>query len=418
MKQFIKLAAFVCGMLIANSSVGQNIRTLGTQTSGGVTYTDCYDNSKSEPYYGAKVNGKLVVPCKYYLVFGTGGHLFAYPTKNDDHYVDKPADVYTPDGRLLFKESDGIVDADERYGKNFFKDQNYNWYNVAGKFVGKSYFLSDIMDMIDGKIIIQDENGRWHDESGRFVAKGTIITINEKKYFKDNDERWYDKTGKYIAKGYWIYLGSNGEVAYIETKVGSKYGVSTPDGKEVFAPEFDGFNYLGGHLFAFKYNGYWGVMNRTGKQIIPIDRHYTKIEYSRTLKIYSFEKRVDNVVYKGECNAAGKQLSIQKDHTINNSSAQKTEEAKPKKEQKTEPAPKPKEEKKTDPAPQPQPRQPQPMQVWVYCGVCGGSGQCIICNGLGWRMLANKQTTCSNCGGNGRCNGCAGQGGHNEVKYY
>ena len=68
MKQFIKLAAFVCGMLIANSSVGQEIFEIGTGTIGGVTYTSCFDISKSEPYHGAKVNGKLVVPCKYYFV--------------------------------------------------------------------------------------------------------------------------------------------------------------------------------------------------------------------------------------------------------------------------------------------------------------------------------------------------------------
>ena len=35
MKQFIKLAAFVCGMLIANSSVGQEIFEIGTEIKVG-----------------------------------------------------------------------------------------------------------------------------------------------------------------------------------------------------------------------------------------------------------------------------------------------------------------------------------------------------------------------------------------------
>lgn len=64
---------------------------------------------------------------------------------------------------------------------------------------------------------------------------------------------------------------------------------------------------------------------------------------------------------------------------------------------------------------QPQ-RQPQPMQVWVQCGLCNGSGQCHVCLGTGRGAMSNG--SCLICGYSGRCTHCAGQGGHYEVQYH
>ena len=57
----------------------------------------------------------------------------------------------------------------------------------------------------------------------------------------------------------------------------------------------------------------------------------------------------------------------------------------------------------------------QPMQVWIPCGGCGGSGQCNTCLGTGTSM--SGESLCISCHGNGKCHFCAGQGGHNEVQY-
>lgn len=140
MKQIFKFAAFVCGMLIANSSVGQDIYDLATFTHGGVTYTRCRDRNKSESTnMGAKVNGKLVVPCKYYFIYGVGGHLFAYPPGDPwTPYDECPAAVYTPDGKLLFSVSDGILDAKQEGGKTLFKDKYGNWKEAPGAIVSSS----------------------------------------------------------------------------------------------------------------------------------------------------------------------------------------------------------------------------------------------------------------------------------------
>lgn len=63
-------------------------------------------------------------------------------------------------------------------------------------------------------------------------------------------------------------------------------------------------------------------------------------------------------------------------------------------------------------------RQQQPMQVWISCGGCNGSGQCRGCNGSGTTVAVSTIRVCGMCGGNGKCMMCAGHGGHNEVRYY
>ena len=69
-----------------------------------------------------------------------------------------------------------------------------------------------------------------------------------------------------------------------------------------------------------------------------------------------------------------------------------------------------------------QPRQLQPISVWVPCPACHNSGQCQTCYGQGWTYSASDRyydgkAPCYNCGGSGKCTTCAGQGGHNEVQY-
>jgi hypothetical protein len=60
-------------------------------------------------------------------------------------------------------------------------------------------------------------------------------------------------------------------------------------------------------------------------------------------------------------------------------------------------------------------RQQQPMQTWVECGFCHGSGQCHVCLGRGRGPMQNG--SCLTCGFSGRCTHCAGQGGHYEMRY-
>lgn len=109
----------------------------------------------------------------------------------------------------------------------------------------------------------------------------------------------------------WLAVDSDNLVVKVRTS-DSKYGMYGIDGSEILASEFEDCDYLNNNLFKFKMNGYWGVMNRQGKIIIPLSRQYTQIDYSRTLNTFTFVKEGG---YKGECNAKGVQTSIVKMQT-------------------------------------------------------------------------------------------------------
>lgn len=62
-------------------------------------------------------------------------------------------------------------------------------------------------------------------------------------------------------------------------------------------------------------------------------------------------------------------------------------------------------------------RDPQPVQEWVPCTGCNGSGKCFNCNGTGQNLYSTNYMSCVGCGGSGRCEFCAGQGGHYETRF-
>lgn len=48
----------------------------------------------------------------------------------------------------------------------------------------------------------------------------------------------------------------------------------------------------------------------------------------------------------------------------------------------------------------------QPLEEWVKCSKCDGTGACQKCKGTG------DDGSCSSCKGTGLCSSCKGQGGH------
>lgn len=384
----------ICVLFVFANGNAQQIRESTPTTSGGVTYTLCHDYSRAEPNTGAKVNGKMVVPCKYYFVFGRGSHLFAYTTSN--HYAVSSADVYSQTGQLLFTADKGIEDVFQfSSGISRFQAQDFSIYNEDGKFLFNpqeklclTTFCHSFVEISGGEIVlcVGRDNHLYDAVTGKKLIIYETIGYNLMRF---NDI---------------ITKGENGAF-YIKVQRDYKHGISELlSGEEILAPEFQDCDYLGSNLFKFKMNGYWGVINKDGKVIIPLDRHYTKIEYSRTLKMFTFEKEGG---YKGECDATGKQTNITKVST-------------------PAPKPQPQQQKTTtqEPAPaptptpqtQPQPRQPQPVQEWVPCSACNGSGQCHICLG-GGNSLQNPNSRCYLCSGTGKCTHCAGHGGHYETRY-
>ena len=62
-------------------------------------------------------------------------------------------------------------------------------------------------------------------------------------------------------------------------------------------------------------------------------------------------------------------------------------------------------------------RDPVPVQEWVQCTACWGSGNCPDCAGSGTRYVGDNLRRCWRCGGRGRCSSCSGQGGRYYTVY-
>ena len=276
-----------------------------------------------------------------------------------------------------------------------------------------------------GYFLIYSSYWRVYDRNGNQVTDKLFddyVEIGSKLYlFKAYDGYYNESLKKISDNSNAYYMDENlkqiNGIWYLKLRENRKYGIKDlTNDEEIIAPDFDDCDCMGGDLFSFKMNGYWGVLNRQGKVIIPLDRHYTSIAYSRTLKTFSFTKETETAYYKGECNASGVQTSIEKTGT---KSKPKQQTQQPKQETKPQ---QPRQETVTptpQPQPQPQPepvRQPQPFQVWQRCFLCGGSGQCPSCFGSGY--AANGKDRCINCNGTGKCSQCAGHGGQNVIEYH
>ena len=200
------------------------------------------------------------------------------------------------------------------------------------------------------------------------------------------------KRGNYSNTEHLKYRGNT----YYKVCKNNRYGLTDANGKVIIPVEMEYLGEAGNGYLKFKLNGSWGIMNYAGRTIIPSSRGYTSIgSLSTSQKTFAYTMNG----YKGECNAQGRELSrvkVKTDVTNDNiNTPQKQEEKKNIIEHH---------------------REPQPMQEWVQCHICFGSGVCTIygCNN-GWN--SGTRMSCLGCGGSGRCSACAGKGGHYVVVY-
>lgn len=122
----------------------------------------------------------------------------------------------------------------------------------------------------DGKII-------WEANANR--------TIN--KYISNTDKSVYYIVGEYNKKG----LIKNGEWII---PLSNTYSEIIP---------------IGSNFVKIKSNGYYGIMNLNGKEIVPINRHYTSIgNYNSSNGTFTFSKKG----FTGVCNANGVEISTTK----------------------------------------------------------------------------------------------------------
>lgn len=305
--------------------------------TGRFVYHGCYNHKDCkidfDHYYGDR----------YYVRKGPGGYCLGSVYENiNNNNKTKRIDLYAPDKHLVGSinvsgiETASLVSYKPlgillvcKYPWDYYNKRDDEWYDIN---LQKIRYESKYYSNGHFETFYKNEGGREHSYVFDICNKDTVYMLHfNDKAIKSaqgydgvdlvlvqmTDGKVYDKQGNYLytsnaklpEKKDLVVMG-NGNF-FVRTKDGSKVGISTLDGTEILAPEFEDVAILADGLYAFQMNGYWGVIRRTGsnnKIIIPISRSYTKIEYSRTLKQFTFEKEG----YKGTCIANGVQTSITK----------------------------------------------------------------------------------------------------------
>ncbi len=230
------------------------------------------------------------IPDGYEIVRTHNDDITWYELKRRDYY-------YASYNGKIIPSRDG--------GRDIYKSVEY----FNGFFIFKKGYRALDCEAYDtlGKIIMLKDDGY------SYPFFDSVVLKNEKVYFFKNIDKnsgygcifVYDASGKRIGQ-----LEESDGYRFLHTEFGKRRGLVDFETFEViFEPEFGTCGYLGDDLFYFYINDYVGVMNRSRKVVIPIDRHYTRIGYNRTFKIITFEKEGG---YKGECNVKGVQTSISK----------------------------------------------------------------------------------------------------------
>lgn len=293
---------------------------------------------------------------------------------------------------VLGKEFDAI----ESNGNKYIKVRSTNYYGISS---------------LDGKEIIPTSRGYTY--IGDFDRSKGTFAFTKKGFSGVCDAQGREISTTRLAPTADDIKANGGYASAVEIKYGStkyykvskggRYGLTDSEGKEIVPCEMEALESAGTGYLKYKINGFWGLMNYTGKILIDTDRGYTSIGDFKT-----FNKRFPYTMagYKGECDATGRQISKIKVESPKQAVATQTT---------TTPQTKEGEQKiiiehKRDPI---------PVNVWVQCNICGGSGKCQTCGGTGiFTGWSGNKTLCEyGCGGSGKCSFCAGQGGHYEVQY-
>jgi len=288
------------------------------------------------------ITGKEIVPFKYKRVeYEQVGHFFYVRDKDDC------VGIYTCDGKC-------IISTDKKYSSVYLESEGDRicWYiKKDGKkgmldamgavvippkyeMVCFTRFYDDYKHNRSGPFyFVVQNNENWecyYDLNGKrfdigdyiiFCENGKILTyergqdgelykkeIDYSEYSMFNYEKHSDLMYCESNHNYDITLSTNflGDYRYHIMKSNNKLGFIDSHGKIIVPCEMDALESAGTGYLKYKLNGFWGVMNYTGKVIIDTNRGYTSIGDFKT-----FNKRFAYTMdgYKGECNQLGQQVS-------------------------------------------------------------------------------------------------------------
>lgn len=234
----------------------------------------------------------------------------------DGRKVSKKTDVVSNRDYYLINEEGkkGLVDSDGKWiiqlrediqlielaGKDHFrvKDKNNHmslYDSDGGVIIPTSRGYSNIGDYNSSTMLFPVSKGRY---DGLCDERGREVSMNKRPLY---DYEIKNKGG-YSD----VTQITNGNTKYYRVYKGGHYGLTDSEGIEIIPCEMDAIEPAGSGYLRYKLNGFWGLMNFTGKILIDTDRCYTSIGDFKT-----FNKRFAYTMngYKGECDATGRQIS-------------------------------------------------------------------------------------------------------------
>lgn len=148
-----------------------------------------------------------------------------------------------------------------------------------------------------------------------------------------------------------------------------------------------------------------GVFREDGQEIISLNRGYSHIWYYDDYNKWSFFQGD----WTGDCDIKGNEIKGSR-HLYSSSSSSSFKSSSSSSSNSSNSG------NKTTTIVVEHHRDPVPVQEWVQCHICYGSGRCTIiyCNN-GWNP--NTRMECLGCRGSGRCSACAGRGGTYMTVY-
>lgn len=239
----------------------------------------------------------------------------------------------------------------------------------------------------------------------------TDYGISKESVMAYRNSTWDEGSRNIRTKGGYssVMVMKNGSrKCYIVSKDG-RYGLTDAEGRLIVPTELEALEDAEMGYLKFKLNGFWGLMDYTGKIIIDTSRGYTSIG-----KFISFTKRIPYTMtgHKGECDLTGKEISRIKVETPQQSTASSSSSSSSSNSNGNS-------GNNSTTVVVEHRRDLMPVQEWQQCPACYGSGQCsyALCGGSGWYYRGDRRVSCSMCHGSGRCTTCAGRGGQNITVY-
>ena len=305
------------------------------------------------------------------------------------------------------------------------KERNYHKFTeIGGNYIKVSKDNSYGIFALDGKEIIP--TSRCYTYIGDYDSNKGTFAFTKKGFSGVCDAQGREISTTKLAptaddiKTYGGYASTvemkNGNTKYYKVSKSGRYGLTDSDGKEIIPCEMEALESAGTGYLRYKINGFWGVMNYTGKILIDTDRGYTSIGDFKT-----FNKRFPYTMagYKGECDINGKQILKIKVETPKQTVASSSSSSNSSFSSTNNSSSSNSGSGTTQSVVVEHHRDPMPVQEWQQCVACYGSGQCpnVSCGGSGWYYIGDRARTCSRCHGSGKCTICAGKGGQYVTVY-